>query len=361
MNSKSPISFLISGGGTGGHIFPAIAIGNALRNQFPNAVIEFVGASDKMEMQKVPEAGFKIYGLWISGLQRKLTLSNAMFPFKVIHSVVKSLAILRKTKPSVVIGVGGFASGPLLFAANLLGIPTLIQEQNSYPGITNKILAGKVNKICVAFDKMERFFPKDKIVVTGNPIRQDILSQKDKVVALKHFGLRSDLPCVLIIGGSLGARTINEAIADGMSKFKNSGIQILWQTGKNFPKQDNVPGNQTEFIREMDLAYSCADVVVSRAGASSLSEICALGKVSILVPSPNVAEDHQTKNAMALVEKNAAKLVKDKEANEVMVDEAIALVKDADLCKAISEQAKAMSKPNATKDILQEIIKLIKP
>ncbi len=360
-SDMKPSSFIISGGGTGGHIFPAIAIGQALRDRYPDAVIEFVGASDRMEMQKVPEAGFKIHGLWISGIQRKLTLSNLMFPIKVLVSLIKSLFILAKIKPKVVIGVGGFASGPLLFVANLIGVPTLIQEQNSYPGITNKILAGRVKKICVAFDNMERFFPKDKIVLTGNPIRQDILkSETSKTDAKIFFGLVPERKSILIIGGSLGARTINLSVAKGLSELEDAGIDILWQTGKFYNEQHVVKGRQTQFIKEMDLAYASADLVISRAGASSLSEICALGKPSILVPSPNVAEDHQTKNAMALAEKKAAIVIRDKESEELLIVKSIELLKNAATLDELAKNALHLARPEATERILEEIIKLIK-
>lgn len=360
MKKSGPYCFVISGGGTGGHIFPAIAIGNALKAKYPDATIEFVGARDKMEMQKVPEAGFVIHGLWISGLQRKLTASNLMFPFKVLHSVIRSFGILNRLKPHVVIGVGGFASGPLMYAASLKKIPTLIQEQNSYPGITNKLLAAKASRICVAFPNMERFFPKDKIVLTGNPIRQDILTcSRTKEEALNHFGLELNKPCILVVGGSLGARTINLAIEAGLAKLEASGVQILWQTGKTYQKEQRVAGLQTMFIKEMDLAYKAADLVVSRAGASSLSEICALGKSAILVPSPNVAEDHQTKNAMSLVASNAAILVRDGEAMEHLIPKALETLGNEALMKTLAANARRMAHTSATEAIVHEIESLI--
>ncbi|MCB0734043.1 MAG: undecaprenyldiphospho-muramoylpentapeptide beta-N-acetylglucosaminyltransferase [Bacteroidetes bacterium] len=349
-------SFLISGGGTGGHIFPALAIGAELKREYPDALIEFVGASDRMEMQKVPEAGFNIHGLWISGIQRKQLWKNVSFPFKLISSLTKSYRIIRRNRPDVVIGVGGFASGPLLYVANLLGIPTVLQEQNSYPGITNKLLASRADRICVAFEKMDRFFPKEKIVLTGNPIRQDILLNSKTIQESRTLmGLDPDRPCILIIGGSLGARTINEAIAGGLDKFRESGIQLLWQTGKSYSAQHDVLGKQTQFITEMDLAYRCADLVISRAGASSLSEICALGKAAILVPSPNVAEDHQTRNAEALVQKDAALLVKDSEARQTLVDEALTLLADPGKIQSMSVNAQSMALPGATAHIVEEI------
>jgi UDP-N-acetylglucosamine--N-acetylmuramyl-(pentapeptide) pyrophosphoryl-undecaprenol N-acetylglucosamine transferase len=361
INEINSYTFMISGGGTGGHIFPAIAIGQALKSKFPTARIEFVGASDRMEMQKVPEAGFPIHGLWISGLQRKLTFSNLLFPLKVAVSVFRSIIILNKIKPKVVIGVGGFASGPLLFAANLRGIPTLIQEQNSYPGITNKILAGRVKKICVAFENMDRFFPKNKLVITGNPIRQDIINcKKSKAEARAHFGLDVEAPSILIIGGSLGARTINLVVAEGLAKLKEAGINILWQTGKFYADKHEVEGLQTIFIKEMDLAYASADVVISRAGASSLSEICALGKAAILVPSPNVAEDHQTKNATALVQSKAAEMVTDKDAASKLIDTSISLIKNKEALEKLESNALKLAKPQATENIIAEILKLVK-
>lgn len=356
---KSKPTFLISGGGTGGHIFPAIAIGKALLAKYPDADIEYVGAKDKMEMQKVPEAGFTIHGLWISGIDRKLSARNFMFPFKLIFSLIKSFSIIRKKKPDAVIGVGGFASGPLLYAANLKGIPTLIQEQNSYPGITNKLLAKKVNKICVAFDNMERFFAKQKIVITGNPIREQLLNCKaTQAEARAHFGLK-DKPTILIIGGSLGARTINQAIEKDLDKYRNANVQIIWQTGKFYDKENNVPGKQLQFITEMNMAYKAADVVISRAGASSLSELSALGKACILVPSPNVTEDHQTKNAMALVDKNAALLVSDKKAGEELTEVALELMLDNARISNLEKNIQTLGKPHATDEIVTEIEKLI--
>lgn len=354
----SKLSFIISGGGTGGHIFPAIAIGKALEQKYPDARIEFVGAKDKMEMQKVPEAGFPIHGLWISGIDRKLSLRNFAFPFKLISSIFKSYRIIKKIKPDVVIGVGGFASGPLLYVANALGIPTLVQEQNSYPGITNKLLAKKADKICVAFNDMERFFSKDKIVVTGNPIRQQLLScTLTKQEARAHFGL-ADKPTILIIGGSLGARTINLALENNIGLLEEEGVQIFWQTGKSYSKKLDVDGIQTPFIKEMDIAYRAADLVISRAGASSLSELSALHKACILVPSPNVTEDHQTKNAMALVKQNAAEIVADKNANKDLIPLAMELLHDEAKLASLSNNIGKLGLPNATDKILEEIIKL---
>ena len=314
---------IISGGGTGGHIFPAIAIANELKKQDPTIEILFVGAIGKMEMEKVPAAGYKIEGLWISGLQRKLTIKNLSFPFKVISSLLRARKILRQFKPDAVIGVGGFASGPMLRAAAGKGIPTIIQEQNSYPGITNKILSKKVRKICVAYEGLEKWFPKEKIVLTGNPVREEIVKLEGKRErGIEHFGWNTSASTLLIIGGSLGARTINEAIELNLPLLKENNIQVIWQTGKGFferAKQSASTFSNVkvfDFIVRMDLAYAVADVVVSRAGAISVSELCLVKKPCILIPSPNVAEDHQTKNAMALVNHHAAILVKDVDAKE---------------------------------------------
>jgi len=357
---KNEPTVVISGGGTGGHIFPAIAIGKAIHAKYPNAHIEFVGAKDKMEMQKVPEAGFTIHGLWISGIQRKLTTRNLSFPFKLLSSLWKSRRILKKLKPDIAIGVGGFASGPLLYMASWMKIPTLIQEQNGFPGITNKLLAGRVNRICVAFENMERFFPKDKIVLTGNPIRSEITDEQvDKKTARKHFGLNENVPTVLIIGGSLGARTINESIENGLQKLRDAGVQVLWQTGKFYEREPEVLGERMAFIQEMSMAYDCADVVISRAGALSLSEICAKGKASILVPSPNVAEDHQTKNAKELVEAGAAKLIADPVARETLVDTCLEILDDKKLIAEMEQNARGLAITDARERILQEIEQLI--
>ncbi len=360
---------IISGGGTGGHIFPAIAIANAIKEKYPDADILFVGAKGRMEMEKVPQAGYKIEGLWISGLQRRLTWKNLSFPFKVISSTIKARKIIKRFKPDIVIGVGGFASGPTLEAASKLGIPTLIQEQNSYPGITNKLLAKKVSKICVAYDNMTRWFEEKKICFTGNPVRQNIIDIKDKKeLALKHFGLNENLKTVLAVGGSLGALTINESIAQGLKYFVDNNIQVIWQTGKSYfekAKQEATKYNSNnikvfEFIYEMDLAYSVADVIVSRAGAIAISELCVIGKPTILVPSPNVAEDHQTKNAMALVEKNAALLVKDSMSREILVNEIDSLIKNTDKQLELSKNILNLGVKDADKRILSIVEELIK-
>lgn len=360
------LKFIVSGGGTGGHIYPAIAIANELKSRFPEAEFLFVGASDKMEMQKVPQAGYKIEGLWIAGLQRKLTLQNILFPFKLMSSLWKSRKIIRKFKPDVVIGTGGFASGPLLQAANSMNIPTVIQEQNSYPGITNKLLSKKANAICVAYENLERFFPKDKIVFTGNPVRQDLLDvTSKKTEGIAHFNLDSTKKTLLVLGGSLGARRVNQLIAKELDFLLANGVQIFWQCGKlyydeyqHFNERENV--QVVAFIDRMDLIYAAADVVISRAGASSVSELCLVGKPTVFIPSPNVAEDHQTKNAKAIADKNGAVLLRESELDEQFENTFSKLLTDENWQKELSQNIKKLAKPNATKDIVEEIIKLIK-
>lgn len=364
MNSQRPeIRVIISGGGTGGHIFPAIAIANALMKLNEKNKILFVGAIGRMEMEKVPAAGFEIVGLNIAGIKRSLSLSNLKIPFRLISSLWKARLIVRSFKPDVVIGVGGYASGPVLFAAGLMNIPTLIQEQNSYAGITNKILGRKAKRICVAYEKMERYFPENRIVLTGNPVRQDIEnSSVSKVESFKHFGLVEGQRTVLVIGGSLGARTINESIAAGWKKLEAEGMQVLWQTGKAYFQTAKRIEAESEgkikafdFIPQMKFAYEAADIIVSRAGASSLSELAIVGKPVILVPSPNVAEDHQTKNAMALVEKNAALLVKDIESGDRLITEIIQLMADEGKCKALSNEIIKLAKRKADRAIAEEV------
>jgi UDP-N-acetylglucosamine--N-acetylmuramyl-(pentapeptide) pyrophosphoryl-undecaprenol N-acetylglucosamine transferase len=359
------LKFILSGGGTGGHIYPAIAIANELKSKFPDAEFLFVGAQDKMEMQKVPQAGYDIKGLWIAGLQRKLTIDNAMFPFKLVSSLAKSRAIIKQFKPNVVIGTGGFASGPLLQMANRAGIPTVIQEQNSYPGITNKLLSKKANSICVAYENLERFFPKEKIRLTGNPVRQDLISIDSKRrEALSYFKLSPEKKALLILGGSLGSRRINQLIAKELDFFALKDIQVIWQCGKfyieeyqQFNNRENV--QVVAFIDKMDLVYAAADFVISRAGASSVSELCLVGKPVIFIPSPNVAEDHQTKNAKAIVDKKGALLLKETQLDEKFETVFNELVKNENLQKELSTNIKMLAKPNATKDIVEEIIKLI--
>lgn len=359
---------IISGGGTGGHIYPAIAIANALRSIDSSMEVLFVGAKDRMEMQKVPAAGYKIEGLWISGIQRRLTADNLMFPFKVISSVLKAKKILKGFKPDIAVGVGGYASWPLLYAASSLGIPTLIQEQNSYAGVTNKALAKKASAICVAYEGMEKFFPKEKLMVTGNPVRKDILDyQSKREEAFKFFGLDLMKKTVLVIGGSLGARTINESVANRLAMFADEGVQLIWQTGKLFFDRGNslaeAGGKGSirvfDFISRMDLAYAAADVVISRAGALSISELCLVGKPSVLVPSPNVAEDHQTKNAMALVEANAAQMIKDEAAVQVLVPAALKLLRDEEKKKFFSENIIKLGRPDAAEAIAKQVIHIM--
>lgn len=358
--------FIISGGGTGGHIYPAIAIANELKGQFPDAEFLFVGAKDKMEMQKVPEAGYKIEGLWISGIHRKVTLQNAMFPFKLMSSLYKSYKLIRKFKPSIVIGTGGFASGAVLKVAAMLNIPTVIQEQNSFPGITNKLLAKKANAICVAYENLERFFPKDKMHFTGNPVRQDLIDvSKNKEEAIAHFKLNGNKQTLLILGGSLGARRLNQLIEKNLDFITGLGFQIIWQCGKHYlidyAKYNDKEGVKvTAFIDRMDLVYAAADIVISRSGASSVSELCIVGKPTIFIPSPNVSEDHQTKNAKAIVDKGGAVLIKeaDLESEFNLVFEA--LVKDKGKQESLIENIKKLALPNATKNIVEEIKKLLK-
>lgn len=359
---------IISGGGTGGHIFPAIAIANALKTKFPNVDILFVGAEGKMEMEKVPAAGYKIIGLPIMGLQRRLTLENLKFPFMLLKSMRMAKRILNEFQPNVVVGVGGYASGPLLKAATKMKIPALIQEQNSYPGITNKMLAGKVQKICVAYQDMEKFFPKDKIVLTGNPVRQDIKNLEAKRErAIEHFELDKNKKTILVIGGSLGAKTINESIDAGLEKIVDKNMQLLWQTGKWYadkaakavePFQDKHIKTMP-FIAKMDYAYAVADLVISRAGASSISELCIAAKATVFVPSPNVAEDHQTKNAMALVNQNAALLVNDMEAKNKLVPQVLEVLDDELLLTKLRRNISKMAFNDSAEIIADEVMKLI--
>ncbi|RMA57696.1 undecaprenyldiphospho-muramoylpentapeptide beta-N-acetylglucosaminyltransferase [Ulvibacter antarcticus] len=359
-----PYKFIISGGGTGGHIYPAVAIANELKFRYPDAEFLFVGAQDRMEMEKVPQAGYKIEGLWISGIQRKLTLQNAQFPLKLASSLIRSKAIIRKFRPDAVVGTGGFASGPLLRVASNKGIPCLIQEQNSHAGITNKWLAKKAKKICVAYEGMEKFFPSEKIVLTGNPVRQDLLEVSGKrAESLSFFNLKPNLKTVLVLGGSLGARKINQLIDESLSFFAENKVQLIWQCGKYY--ENDYKGKASEnvqvhtFLNRMDLAYAAADIIVSRAGALSVSELCLVGKPVIFIPSPNVAEDHQTKNAMAISEKNAALLIKESELSEKFQSEFIALMASEKRQKELSENIKKLAKPNATNEIVDEIEKII--
>ncbi|WP_046743730.1 undecaprenyldiphospho-muramoylpentapeptide beta-N-acetylglucosaminyltransferase [Kordia zhangzhouensis] len=362
---EQPYRIILSGGGTGGHIYPAIAIANELKRRYPTAEFLFVGAKDRMEMEKVPHAGYKIEGLWISGLQRKLTLKNLLFPVKLMSSLIKSRKIVNKFKPDVVIGTGGFASGPLLKVASNKKVPALIQEQNSYAGITNKLLGKQVQKICVAYDKMDRFFPKEKIVKTGNPVRQDLLEIKGKKEeAIHHFKLEKNKKTILVIGGSLGAGRINELIEKELPYFKQQNVQLLWQCGKyyfeKYKKHTELAYVQVrQFINKMDLAYAAADIIISRAGASSVSELCIVGKPVIFIPSPNVAEDHQTKNALAITEQNAGILIREKELDnqfEICFDELIGSEK---LQADYGAKIKKLALPDATMRIVDEVEKLL--
>ena len=359
---------IISGGGTGGHIFPAIAIADEIKRRNPNAEILFVGANGKMEMEKVPQAGYKIKGLTIVGFQRRLTLSNFLLPFKIMASLRNAIKIIKEFKPQVVIGVGGYASGPTLQAATFLKIPTLIQEQNSFPGKTNKILANKVASICTAYEGLERFFPANKITLTGNPVRPEMVQTEGKRnEAFEFYGLNPDKKTILVIGGSLGARTLNESIKLHLKELQENDIQVLWQCGKVYVDSltkelegTNLDGiKMVQFIARMDLAYTLADVIISRAGAISVSELCLVKKPVILVPSPNVAEDHQTKNAMALVNKNAAILVKDIEAKERLVSKVIEVLNDIELQATLISEIEKLGKPDATASIVNEIEKII--
>ena len=353
--------FIISGGGTGGHIFPAIAIADELKRRLPDAEILFLGAKDRMEMQKVPQAGYPIEGLWISGLQRKLSWQNLLFPLKFISSLLKSRSIIKRFKPDAVIGTGGFASGAVVKVAGQMGIPTFIQEQNSYAGITNKMLAKNAHKICVAYDAMEQFFPKEKIVKTGNPIRDGLLNIAEyRSEGLSYFHLDSQRKTLLVLGGSLGARRINQLIEQQLPLFEQLGVQVLWQCGKlyyeEYKKYNSEQVRVLAFIDRMELAYAAADVIISRAGASSVSELCVVGKPVIFIPSPNVAEDHQTKNARAIADKQAAILLRESELNEQFANTFSKLIADEAQQEALSAHIKALAQPNATKDIVNLIL-----
>jgi UDP-N-acetylglucosamine--N-acetylmuramyl-(pentapeptide) pyrophosphoryl-undecaprenol N-acetylglucosamine transferase len=360
--------FIISGGGTGGHIFPAISIANALKKQLPDADILFVGALGRMEMERVPAAGYPIEGLPVSGFNRKNMLRNVKVLLNLLRSLVLARRIIRRFKPDAAIGVGGYASAPTLRAASAFGVPTVLQEQNSYAGVTNKLLAKKASRICVAYEGMDRFFPKDKIILTGNPVRQDLFSVIPKTKeAYLFFGLDPQKKTILVVGGSLGARTVNQSIIAGLEKLSKTDVQIIWQTGKFYIEEARKAAQPfaspnllvTDFVSRMDLAYSIADLVVSRAGASSISELCLLAKPVILVPSPNVAEDHQTQNALALVRKDAAIMIKDVDAKEQLVDKALELIQcEAELTK-LSKNILKMAEKDSADRIANEILKLI--
>ena len=365
MNNE--LRIIISGGGTGGHIFPAVSIANAIKAKRPDAKILFVGAKGRMEMQRVPAAGYEIKGLPICGFDRKHLLKNFAVLFRIWKSQRMAKKIIKDFKPMAAVGVGGYASGPTLNVCASKGIPCLIQEQNSYAGVTNKLLAKKAQKICVAYEGMERFFPADKIIMTGNPVRQNVLSTTlTKEEARKKFGLDPEKKTILLVGGSLGARTINESVLQNLDIIEKSGVQFIWQTGKyyhesivNQLKGKDLPKLKvTDFISDMGAAYQAADLVISRAGASSISEFCLIGKPVILVPSPNVAEDHQTKNAMALVNKDAAIYVKDADAPAVLIKKAVGIVEDAQKLASMSENIKKLGLKNSADVIADEVIKL---
>ena len=362
---------IISGGGTGGHIFPALSIANKLKEVCPETEILFVGAEGRMEMEKVPAAGYRIIGLPVAGLQRKLTLSNFALPFKLFKSISRAKKILKEFKPDIAIGVGGYASAPLLWAANRLGVPTLIQEQNGFAGLTNKIVGKKARKICVAYENMDKFFPADRIVLTGNPIRKEIVpaTEQMKAEALKFYNLDADKKHIFIVGGSLGSGTLNNAmkkwISDGCPGGEN--VEVIWQCGKyykssidEFMKEKNLPGIQySDFIQRMDLAYAAADIVISRSGASAVSELCAAHKAVIFVPSPNVAEDHQTHNAMALVNKYAGMIVRDAEAEEKLLKTACELLEEPERIALLERNIAALAKTDAAMDIVKEIYSIL--
>lgn len=361
---KKELHIILSGGGTGGHIYPAIAIANEIKLRHPKARFLFVGAKDRMEMEKVPQAGYKIEGLWISGIQRSFSLKNLAFPFKLFSSLSKSRKIIKKFKPDAVIGTGGFASGPLLKVASSQGIPTLIQEQNSWPGITNRILAKRVDKICAAYEEVKKYFPVEKTIITGNPVRQDLLQINGKrEEGLQFFNLKKEKKTVLVLGGSLGARRVNQLMESYVEKFEKEEIQLIWQTGKlyyrEYQKYNGKYVQTHEFLNRMDLAYAAADVIISRAGAGSVSELCIVGKPVLFIPSPNVAEDHQAKNARSVSKKNAAIMLRESELEEKFETEFFSLLKSGEKQQELSENIKKLALPDATAKIVDEVEKLI--
>ncbi len=364
--TMKPYKFIISGGGTGGHIFPALSIANALRRRYPDCEILFVGAENRMEMEKVPAAGYKIEGLPVAGFDRKRLWRNFSVLLKLRKSLAKARRLVREFQPDAAVGVGGYASGPTLKAAQRLGVPTLLQEQNSFAGVTNKLLAKKARKICVAYPGMDRFFPADKIVLTGNPVRKELLDHKlTAAEARRAFGLDPDKPTVLAVGGSLGARTLNESMQAGLDRFAKAGVQLIWQTGKSW-SEENMKAAEgrkgvhiTRFITGMASAYAAADLVISRAGAGSISELELLGKPCILVPSPNVAEDHQTHNARALSSRGAAILIPDAEARQTLVDTAVETVADAGKLASMSTEILKLALPSSDEKIVDFIAEII--
>lgn len=362
---KQSVNILLSGGGTGGHIYPAVAIANELKLRNPQSKFLFVGAKGRMEMEKIPQLGYTIKGLNISGLQRSLSLKNLSFPFKLIQSLIRANRILKKFKPNVVIGTGGFASGPTLYMANKRKIPSLIQEQNSYPGITNKLLAKKANRICVAYDGLEKYFPAEKLIKTGNPVRQDLLDINTKrTEALVHFQLDKNKKTIVVLGGSLGARAINQAVETYLSAILKFNVQVIWQSGKlyyeEYKRHNNTKGVQVhEFIEKMDLLYAAADIIISRAGAGTISELCIVGKPVVFIPSPNVAEDHQTKNAAAVSDQDAAILLKESDISQ-FVKVVGDLVDDEEVQISLGKNIKKLALPDATKRIVDEVEKILK-
>lgn len=365
MTQPRPYRIIISGGGTGGHVYPAIAIADAIKRSDDRTDILFVGAKGKLEMEKVPKAGYRIKGLNIAGLQRKLSVKNFKFPFRVLQSLVQSRRIVKAFAPDAAVGVGGYASGPVLYVAGKRGVPTVIQEQNSYPGKTNKWLSRRARKICVAYEGMHKYFPSHKIINTGNPVRNSLANiSVAKNEALKSFDLATDKKTLLVVGGSLGARTINESTKSGLRQVLDAGHQLIWQCGKYYLREFESLASDgvvvTAFIEDMDRAYAAADVVVARAGALTISELCLVGKPAILVPSPNVAEDHQRKNASALVAQDAAEMVLDAEARDKLIPEALALMASSARQQRISGNIQKLGKPNAADDIAKEVMTLAK-
>lgn len=372
MTKQSSYRIIISGGGTGGHVFPALAVADQIKSEVPEAEILFVGAEGRMEMDKVPRAGYEIRGLPVTGFQRSLSLKNLKFPLNLVKSLFRAKKIIKHFQPDVVIGTGGYASGPVVYVASTMNIPCVIQEQNSYAGITNRLLAPNVSRICVAYEGMEKYFPKEKIVITGNPVRQDIINAgMQRLPALYHFKLSAEAKTILVIGGSLGARTINESVAKGLDKIRQAGFQLIWQTGHDYydiaselckinPRSNGWGEFKVhQFIERMDMAYAAADMIISRAGAIAVSELCIVQKPVILVPSPNVAEDHQTKNARNLLNHNAAWMVSDQKARENLVDYATKLLNDEKEQEILSKNIAEFARPNATGDICKEVFNLI--
>ncbi len=367
MQREAPVRVLICGGGTGGHVFPAIAIANSLKKIDPSIEIKFIGAQGRLEMTKVPEAGYQIDGLWISGFQRDNIFKNLWLPLKVISSLMKSASLIRKFKPDVMVGVGGYASGPAMYMASKMRIPILIQEQNSFAGVTNKMVAEKADRFCVAYDGMEKFFPEERIIKTGNPVRADIarlIRHQEK--SLAHFDLSANKKTILVIGGSLGSKTINESFRQGVKKIIDKGYQLIWQTGKVYYEGVKTAVHPHpsirifDFIKEMNHAYDACDIIISRAGAIAISELCCVGKPVILVPSPNVAEDHQTKNALALVEKSAAWMVRDIKARDTLVDKSLELIQNENEQQKLSENISKLALPDAANQIAKEVLSLVR-